>query len=149
MCGSGALRHTTSGGLYPSVKVASLSSRNWWVVFAPSSRRAKMPRNPGTLGSGTVAYTPAMVLQVRRTGVRVGAGWKSFACAEAVGKAGAGAEGSLVPIVPTWQAYFGACLSRAAFLVLCWGSRHSLSAWTYKRETEDARALVLSRIWSS
>ena len=76
-----------------ALEPASLSSRNWWVVFAPSSRRAKMPRNPGTLGSGTVAYTPAMVLQVRRTGVRVGAGWKSFACAGAVGKAGAGRKG--------------------------------------------------------
>ena len=148
MCGSGASRHTTSGGLYPSVKVASLSSLNWWVMFAPSSRRAKMPGNPGTLGSGTLAYTPAMVLQVRRTGVRVRAGWKFFACAGEVRKAGSGAGGSLVPVVPTWQACFGACLSGAAFLVLCWGSRRSLSAWTYKRETEDARALVLSRIWS-
>ena len=118
-------------------------------VFAPSSRRAKMPGNPGTLGSGTLAYTPAIVLQVRRTGVRVWAGWNFFACAGAVRKAGSGAGGSLVPVVPTWQACFGACLSGAAFLVLCWGSRCSLYAWTYKRATEDARALVLSRIWSS
>ena len=41
-----------------------LSSRNRGVVCAPSSRRAKMPGNPGMLGSSYVAATPAMVVQV-------------------------------------------------------------------------------------
>ena len=74
MCGSGAQRHTTSGGLSPSAKVASLFSRNRVVVLAPSSITVKIPGNPGTLGLGVVAATPAMVLQVRCTGARVGAG---------------------------------------------------------------------------
>ena len=76
MYGSGALRHTTSGGLSPSSNVASLSSRYRGVVFALSFSRAKIPGNPGTLGSGDVAATLAMFLQVRCTVVRVGVGWK-------------------------------------------------------------------------
>ena len=93
MCGSEDSRHTTSGGLSPSGKVSSLSSRNREVVFAPFYSRVKMPGNPGTLGSGAVAANPDMVLQVRCTGTRVGAGWKvgvPRACAGAMGKLGAG-----------------------------------------------------------
>ena len=65
MCGSGASIHTMSGGLSPSSKVASLLSRDWGVVLAPSYSRVKMNGNPGILGSSAVAATPAMVLQVR------------------------------------------------------------------------------------
>ena len=99
MCGSEALRHTTSGGLYPSVKVASLLSRYPVVVLVLYSRRVKIPGNPGTLGSGAVAATPDMVLQVLCTGARVGAGCKvgvPQACVWAIGKAGAGAGGIVV-----------------------------------------------------
>ena len=116
-----------------------------------------MNRNPGTLGSGSVANTPAMVMQVRCTGARVGVDWKvgvPRACAGAVGMAGDEAGGDLiapcclVPVVPDWQACVGARLIRAACLILCWGSRCYLSTWTCKRETEDAKAMMLSRIWS-
>ena len=122
MCGSGASRHTASGGLSPSSKVASLSSRDQGVMFAPSSSRVKMLGNPGTLGLGDLAATPAMVSQVRCTGARVRAGWKFGmlrACDEAMGKAGVGAVGnvisccSLVLVLPDWQAYVGACMSGA------------------------------------
>ena len=92
MCGSRDSSHTTSGGLYHSSKVASLSIQNWVFVFYLSSIRLKMPRNPGTLGLGAVATNPDMVLQVRCTGARVGAGWKVGVlnvCAEVVGKVGA------------------------------------------------------------
>ena len=55
----------------------------------------------------------------------------------------------LVPVVPAWRACVGTLLGRSAFLVLCRGIRRSLSDWTCKRATKDARALMLSRIWSS
>ena len=42
-----------------------------------------MAGNPGTMGSGSVAATLAMVSQVRCTGVSVGVGWN--ACAGAMG----------------------------------------------------------------
>ena len=87
-----------------------------------------MSGNPRMLGSGTEAATPAMVLQVCCTGVRVRAGWKVCACAGAIGKAGNMAGGSLVPVVHAWQSCISARLSGAAFLVLYWGSRRSLSA---------------------
>ena len=76
MCGSGDLRHTTSGGLSPSGKVANLLSRYQGVVLSPSPSKVKIPRNPGTLGSGAVAATLDMVSQVRCTSARVGAGCK-------------------------------------------------------------------------
>ena len=50
-----------------------------------------MPGNPGTLGLGAVAATPATVLQVRCTGARFRAGRRvgvPRACAGEVGKAG-------------------------------------------------------------
>ena len=137
MCDSGASSYTTSGGLSLSGKVASLLSRNQGVVFTLSSSRVNMPRNQGTLGSAAVENTPAMVLQVRCTGARVGAGWKigvPCTCAGVVGKAGDGAGGNmiypccLVPVVPAWRACVGARLSGAARLVLCWRSRCSLSS---------------------
>ena len=65
MCGSGASRNTTSGGLSPIRKVKSISIYNWGVVLATSSRRVKMSGNPRMLGLGTEAATPAMVLQVQ------------------------------------------------------------------------------------
>ena len=157
MCGSGDSRHTTSGGLSPRGKVASLSSRNWGVMLSLSSSRAKIPGKRGALGLVTVAATPDMVLQVCCASARFGTGWKVdvvHAYVGAVGKVGAWAGGNvvatcfLVPAVPTWQACVSARLSGAACLVLCWGSRCSLSAWTCKRVTEDARALMLSRVWS-
>ena len=55
----------------------------------------------------------------------------------------------LVPVLPAWWDCIGARLSGAVGLVLCLGSCRSLSNWTCKRATEDARVLVLSRIWSS
>ena len=45
-------------------------------MFAPSSIRVKIPGNPGTLELGSVAATPAMVLQVRCTRASAGEGWK-------------------------------------------------------------------------
>ena len=86
------------GGLSSRGKVASLSNRNRGVVFALSSGRLKMPGNPGTLGSGALAATLAMVLKVHCTSVRFGAGWKvgvPRASAGVVGKAGARAEGTV------------------------------------------------------
>ena len=56
-----------------------------------------MPGGLGTLGSGAVAAIPAMMLQVRC----IGASWADWevvvlrACAEAVGKAGAGTGGNV------------------------------------------------------
>ena len=158
MCGSGSWRHTTSGGLSLSGKVDIILIRDQGIGLAPSSRRVKMPGNPGTLELGTMAATPDMVSQVRFTGVKVQAGCKvgvPCACVWAVGKAGYGAGGNvfdpccLVPAVPAWRAYVGALLSRSACLVLYWGSRCSLFAWNCKRATEDARVLMLSSIWSS
>ena len=158
MCGSGSWRHTTSGGLSPSGKVTSLANRNQGVGLAPSSSRVKIPGNPGTLEAGAMAANPAMVSQVNCTGVRVRVGCKVgvlCACVWAVGKAGDGAGGNvfdpccLVPAVPAWRACVGACLSGAACLVLYWGSRCSLFAWTCKRATEGTRVLMLSSIWSS
>ena len=110
MCGSGASRHTTSGGLSLSSKVASLSSSDWGVVLAPYFTRANIPKNPGTLGLGTVAVTPAIVSQLRYTDARVGASWKFGvlrACAGAVEKAGDGAGSNvgtpyMVPVVTDW-----------------------------------------------
>ena len=72
MCGFGASRQTTSGGLSSSRKVTSLSSRAWGVVLAHALRRVKTPKNPRTMGSGDVASTPAMVLLVQVTCARVG-----------------------------------------------------------------------------
>ena len=158
ICGSGASRHTTSGGLSPSVKVASLSSRNQGVVFAPSSSKVNMPGSLGTLGLGAAAVTPSMVLQVRCTVARVGSGCKvgvPIACDGVVGKTGAGAVGnmiaccSLVPVVPDCWACVGTCLNGDPCLVLCWVSLCSVSACTFKIATEDARALMISSIWSS
>ena len=110
----------------------------------PSSRRAKIPGNPGTLGSGVVSATPAMVSQMRCTGVSAGVGWN--VCVGAVGMAGVdvGGNAPLVIGVPV-----GARLSVANFCAPCWGSRRFWSAWTCKRATADASALILSRIWSS
>ena len=157
MCGSGATRHNRSGGPYPSSKVTSLWSRNQEVVFALSSSRVKMPRNPVMLGLGAVASILAMMSQVYYTGARVGAGWEVGmlrACARVVGNAGSGAGGNvsapccMVPVVTAWVACVGAGLSGAACLVLYWGRCRSLSAWTCKRATEDTRALMLPRICS-
>ena len=157
MCGSGSLRKTTSGGISISGKVDSLLICNRGFVFALSSSRVNMPGNRGMLWLAAVAATPAMVFQVRCTVARFGACWRvgiSRAYAGAVGKAGAGAGGNvfapffLVPVVPDWRACVSARLSGAACLVLCWVSRRSLSAWTCKREKEDARVLMLSSIWS-
>ena len=108
MCGSVSSRHSTSGGLSPSGKVASISSCDQGVVLALSYRRVKILGKRGTLESSAVAATLAMVLQVRCTGARFGAGWKVgmlCACAGGVGKEGAGAGGNvfspccLVPVV--------------------------------------------------
>ena len=71
MCGSGGLRHTTSGGLSPVVKVASLLIRDQGVLLAPSSSSVKTLGNPTMLGSGAGAATPAMVFQVCCTFARV------------------------------------------------------------------------------
>ena len=54
----------------------------------------------------------------------------------------------MVLVIHAWRAWIDARLSGAACLVLCWGSRRSLSAWTCKRVTEDSRVLMLSSIWS-
>ena len=150
MCGSGASRHTTINGLSPRVKVAILSSRNHVVVFSLYSMRENISGNPGTLGSGAMAATPVMVLQVQCTGVSAGAGWN--VCAGAVGMAGVGAGGNIplvcgVPVAPDWQACVYTHLSIVVFLPPHWGSPCSLSTCTYKIATEDARALMLSRIW--
>ena len=61
-----------SGGLYPSGKVASLSSRNQGIVLVPSSIMVNITRNPETLGSVAVSANPEMMLQVRCTGARLG-----------------------------------------------------------------------------
>ena len=122
MCGYGASRHTMGGGLSPSGKVDSLSSRNQGVVLVQSSSREKMPCNPRTLVSIAVAATLAIVFQVCCTSARVGAGCKvgvPCACDGAVGKAGAGAGGNvlapccMVLIFTAWQAYVGTYLSKA------------------------------------
>ena len=83
-------------------------------------------------------------------GVSAGAGWN--VCAGEVGTAAVGAGVNIplvfrVPIVSARRACVGARLSVAAFLAPCWGRRRSMSAWTCKGATEDARALMLSRIW--
>ena len=152
ICGSGDSRHSTSSGLSPGSKVVSLFRRDCGVVFALSSTRANMEGNPGALGSSDVSATLDMVLQVRCTGVRALAGWNI--CDGAVRTAGPWAGGNIpvvcrVPVAPAWRAYVGACLSGAAFIVFCWGSQCSLYVWTCKIATEEARALMLSRIWSS
>ena len=109
------------------------------------------------LGLGAVDDTLAMMSQVCFTCARVGVGWTvgvPRAWVGAVETAGAG-EGRnvggpcrLVPVVPAWRSCVGTHLSRAMCLILCWGSRGSLSDWTCKIETEDAIVLMLSRIWS-
>ena len=91
MCGSGAYRQTTSGGLYPSGKVAILLSRAWGVTLEPASRRVNITGNLEIMGLGAVAATPAMVLLVHVTCDRIGAGRKvGVPCAwvGAGGKAG-------------------------------------------------------------
>ena len=108
-----------------------------------------MTRNPGTLGSGAFAATPAMVLQMRCTGVSSGVGWN--VSAGAVGTVGvdAGENVSLllgVPVAPAWGACVGARLREATFSAPHWGSRNYWSTWTYKSATEDASALMLTRI---
>ena len=151
MCGSGASRHTTSVGLYPSGKVASLSSRDQGVVLAPSSRRVKIPSNPGTMGSGfCVAGTMHWCegwggLEGWRDaclylGGGEGRGWggREFVCSLLSGP-GRSCLTDLRRILP----------ERAVCLVLCWGNPCYLFAWTCKRATKDARALMISRIWSS
>ena len=110
------------GGLSPSGKVDSLSSRNQGVVFAPYFSRLKMTGIPKPLGSGSMADTPAMVSQVRCTGVRFGAGCKvgvPCACDGALVMSGSGAGGNvlapccMVLIFTAWQAYVGTYLSKA------------------------------------
>ena len=97
MCVYGALRNTTSGGLSSSGKVASISIRNWGLCSPRLLAGLSMPGGLGTLGSGAVAAIPAMMLQVRC----IGASWADWevvvlrACAEAVGKAGAGTGGNV------------------------------------------------------
>ena len=61
MCGSGASRHTTSGGLSSSGKVASLSIHNMGVVLDLSYIRVKIPGNPRMLWSDAVSTTLAMI----------------------------------------------------------------------------------------
>ena len=73
MCVSGASMQTTSGSLYPSDKVVSLSSRAWGVVLALPLRRVKIPVNPGMLGLGSMATTLAMVSLFHGTCARTGA----------------------------------------------------------------------------
>ena len=112
-----------SGGLSPRGKVAILSSREREVVCAPSSRREKIPGNPGTLGLGAVAATPTMVSHIQCTGVRAMAVWN--VCAGEVGMAGvdAGGNASLllgIPVAPAWQTYVGARLYAAPFFAPCW-----------------------------
>ena len=158
MCGYGASRHIMGGGLSPSGKVDSLSSRNQGVVFAPYFSRLKMTGIPKPLGSGSMADTPAMVSQVRCTGVRFGAGCKvgvPCACDGALVMSGSGAGGNvlapcrLVLVVTAWRAYVGARLRGAACLVLCWGSRRSLSTWTGRQSADAIQYLVeLTRLCS-
>ena len=123
MCGSGSSRHSTSGGLSPSGKVASISSRDQGFVLALSYSRVKILGKQGMLGSSDVAATPAMVSQLRCTGARVGAGWKvgvRRACVGKIGKEGEGAGGNvvapccLVPFVPALRACIDSCLSGGA-----------------------------------
>ena len=110
-----------------------------------------MHGNLGTLGLGAVADTPAMVSQMRCTGVSTGSGWN--VSVGAVGTAGVWAGGNAavlrgVLVAPAWRSCVGARLSAAPFFAPLWGSRRSWSAWTCKSATEDAITLMLSRIWS-
>ena len=118
MCGSGAYRQTTSGGLYPSGKVAILLSRAWGVALDPASRRVNITGNLEIMGLGAVAATPAMVSLVCVNCARVGAGSKvgvPHAWVEAGGKAGVlrvwdGEKGNvgvsylLVLVLTAWRA---------------------------------------------
>ena len=81
MCGSVASRRTTSGGLSPSGKVASLSSRGWGVVLDPALRRVNISRNPGMPGSGAMAATLAMVSLVQTWAWVVAGGKVGVPCA--------------------------------------------------------------------
>ena len=108
-----------------------------------------MAGKSGILGSGAMATTLSMVLQLRCTGVSAGEVWN--VCSGAVVTSGAVVnipDVCRVPVAPAWRVCVGAHLSAAAFLVSYWSRRCSLSTWTCKSVTEDARALMLSRIWS-
>ena len=88
----------------------------------PYSRRTKIPRNPGTLESGAVASTPAIVSQMRCTGVSTGAGWN--VCVGKVGTSRVGVVGNVpliigVPVAPAWKACISARLGVAAFCAPC------------------------------
>ena len=111
-----------------------------------------MPVNPGTLGSVVVAAAPAMVSQMKCTGVNAGAGCNVSAGVMGMVGVEAGGNASLilgVPVAPAWRACVGARLSAENFCAPRWGSRRSRSAWTCKISTEDSIPLMLSRIWSS
>ena len=61
MCGYGASRQITSGGLSPNGKVARGFSCAWGVVFASALRRVKTLGNPDMIGLGAVSATLDMV----------------------------------------------------------------------------------------
>ena len=125
-------------------------SRDWGVLCAPALRRMKIPGNPRMLRSDAVDATPATVSLVR-TWYWIGVGGKvglPRVWIRAGGKVGFSCLLG-VPVSPTLIACGCTCLRWAAGRVLCGGSRRSLSAWTCNRDTDNARALMLSMIWSS
>ena len=75
VCSSGNYRNTITGGLPPKGKVTTLSSIIWGVVSCWASRRENMPRKPSSVGSGTVATTPATVSLIEE-GFYVG--WRAW-----------------------------------------------------------------------
>ena len=149
MCEPEVSRQTTIGGLSPSDKVASLLSRDWGVMCAPALRRVKIPRNPEILRLGAVSAYLVKVSLMKMwacdgTGGKVGV---LIVWVRAVGKVGFPCLLGVL-ISPAWRACIGACLSGATVRLLCWGIRCSLSTWTCKKAMDNARALMISKIWS-
>ena len=144
MCGSGASRQTTSGGLSPNGKVSRRSSRNWGFVFAPASRRMKTLVNLAMLRLGAVSATLATVLLVA---VVFSRGWRAWTRVGAGGRVRFTRPLS-VRVGSSWRACVGYCRSGAAGLVRCGESRLSLSAWYWRRVMDNARPMMLSIILS-
>ena len=113
-------------------------------MFPPASRKVKTLGNLAMIVSGDVAATLATASLVT---VGCSGGWRDWDQVGAGGRVGL-ARSLAVLAGPDWRTCIGFCQSGAAGLVLCRGSRHSLSTWTWRRATDDAIEVMLLRILS-
>ena len=120
-------------------------------MLSLSSRRLKIPGNPGTMVSG-FCVTVTMHWYKGWGGLE---GWRAvrlYLDGEEV-RGWGGRECVCSLLSGPGRAHLAdlprRSPGRVAYLVLCWGNPCYLFAWTCKILTEDSIELILSRIWSS